>query len=147
MRMSPMKHRMPALLATVLAAGVLAGCGSAADAGAAGEPRLVASFYPLQFATQRIAGDRAEVSGLTPPGAEPHDLELRPKDVGAISKADLVVYLKGFQPSVDEAVENEGKDAGVDVAPAARLDLTGGAEEHEEPAGTAGEEGDGGKDP
>src|SRR5690242_9705135 len=103
--MIPMRRCVVALATAALATGVLAGCGSDGEDAAGGEPRLVASFYPLQYATQRIAGDRAEVAGLTPPGAEPHDLELGPKAVAKVADADLVVYLKGFQPSVDQAVK------------------------------------------
>jgi zinc transport system substrate-binding protein len=134
-----MKPRAAALLGTAaVATALLAACGSDASGAADGTPRLVASFYPLQFVTQRIAGDRAEVRSLTPPGAEPHDLELTPKDVGAVAGADLVVYLKGFQPSVDEAVAGEAADAGVDVAPAAALDRRAEAADGEDPEGVGG---------
>jgi len=142
-----MKLRLAPLLCTVTAlaaaAGLLAGCGSDGSGGAGGGDgrlSLVASFYPLQFATQRVAGDRAQVTSLTPPGAEPHDLELTPKDVATVSGADLVVYLKGFQASVDDAVADQAAEAGVDVAPAADLDLAAAAEEGEEPAGVNGQD-------
>jgi zinc transport system substrate-binding protein len=106
---------------------LLAGC-SGSDTGSSGSDaqlKIAASFYPLQFVTQRIAGDRATVSSLTPPGAEPHDLELTPKDVASITDASLVIYLNGFQPAVDDAVSaSAGKDSPVDVAPAAELDRT-----------------------
>ena len=42
---------------------------------------------------------------LTPPGAEPHDVELAPRDVEAVRSADVVLYLGGgFQPAVERAV-------------------------------------------
>src|SRR5690606_31518955 len=41
---------------------------------------------------------------LTPPGAEPHDLELSPSQVRTVGEADLVLYLSEFQAAVDEAV-------------------------------------------
>ena len=67
---------------------------------------LAASFYPLAFAAEQIGGDCVEVTNLTPPGAEPHDLELTPDDVEAIATADLVVYLGGgFQPAVQDAID------------------------------------------
>jgi zinc transport system substrate-binding protein len=43
--------------------------------------------------------------------------------VGAVSKARLVVYEKGLQGAVDSAVDSEGGDRSLNVAPAARLDL------------------------
>jgi zinc transport system substrate-binding protein len=85
--------------------------------------QLVASFYPLQWTAQQVAGDRGTVASLTKPGAEPHDLELSPRDVAAAADADLVIYLKGFQPAVDDAVGKEAGDHGFDVSPAADLNL------------------------
>ena len=47
---------------------------------------------------------------LTPPGAEPHDVELSPRDVETVRSARLVIYVGGgFQPAVEDAVsEREG---------------------------------------
>ncbi|SDQ04612.1 zinc transport system substrate-binding protein [Quadrisphaera sp. DSM 44207] len=103
-----------------------------ADAGV----QVLASFYPLQFVAERVGGDRAAVTNLTPPGAEAHDLELAPSDVAAVGEADLVLHLGGFQPAVDDAVETTGAGNSMDVAEAADLSLAGGegahAEEHAE---------------
>ncbi|MFI7587151.1 metal ABC transporter substrate-binding protein [Spongisporangium articulatum] len=101
---------------------LVAGCGSGGTAAQDGKLDLVTSFYPLQYVTQRIAGDTATVGSLTAPGAEPHDLELTPKAVAQVADADLVVYLGGFQPSVDEAATQNAGDHRLDVAAAARLD-------------------------
>ena len=81
----------------------LAGCGGSEDNGS---PTVVAAFYPLAWAAERI-GDDAVVVNLTPPGAEPHDVELSPRDVQEIRDADLVLYVgSGFQPAVEDAVED-----------------------------------------
>jgi zinc transport system substrate-binding protein len=98
--------------------------GSGSSAASGGKLKIVASFYPLQYVTARISGDRAVVSNLTPPGAEPHDLELTPKDVARVSDADLVVYLGGFQAAVDDAISTEAKDHADDVTAPAQLDRT-----------------------
>jgi zinc transport system substrate-binding protein len=107
---------------------------------------VVASFYPLQFATEQVGGGHLVVTSLTKPGAEPHDIELTPRDVASVSKARLVVYEKGLQGAVDNAVESQGGDRTLDVAPSARLDLlfqpTVGA-----PAQAAGENAPGTTDP
>lgn len=94
-----------------------------------GSLHIVASFYPLQYAAERVGGDAVTVSNLTKPGAEPHDLELNPRAVASVADADLVVYLGGFQPAVDEAVASEAGDRAFDVTPAAHLDLTPTGEE------------------
>ena len=135
---------------TTAAVALLAGCGSGSSGGArAGGDRsgstgtlsVVASFYPLQFAAQRVAGDLAKVDSLTKPGAEPHDLELTPKDVARVGSVDLVVYLAGFQPAVDDAIKTQPPKDGFDVTGTAKLDLTytpieGGAQATDE-AGSA----------
>src|SRR5688500_5741698 len=84
------------------------GTSSAGDPAAGGPPRgsVLAAFYPYEFVAGRVAGGDADVVNLTKPGAEPHDLELTAKQVGAVQEADLVVYSAGFQPAVDEAVED-----------------------------------------
>lgn len=69
--------------------------------------KVVAAFYPLAWAAEQVGGDDIEVQNLTPPGVEPHDLELTPRDVAAIEQADVAVYLgHGFQPAVEDAVAN-----------------------------------------
>ena len=80
----------------------LAGCG-----GGSGEDSktVVAAFYPLAWAAEQIAAEGVEVVNLTPPGAEPHDVELSPRDVETIRDAHLVIYASGgFQPAVEDAV-------------------------------------------
>ncbi|MGY1828931.1 metal ABC transporter substrate-binding protein [Geodermatophilus sp. SYSU D01180] len=117
---------------------LLAACGSAGDdaAAAADGVSVEAAFYPLQWAAERVGGDRVDVESLTPPGAEPHDLELTPQDVASLTEADLVVYLAGFQPGLDEAVGEAG-DAAWDAGEAADLSLT--AEEHDHGGESEGE--------
>jgi zinc transport system substrate-binding protein len=67
---------------------------------------VVAAFYPLAYAAERIGGPAFDVQNLTPPGAEPHDLELTPREVARIEEASVVLYLShGFQPAVSKAVE------------------------------------------
>jgi len=97
-------HRRTAT-AGALSAVLLAGCSST------GEDRtVVASFYPLAFAAERVAGSGWEVIDLTPPGTEAHDVELSLGDRSALQDADVVLYLGdiGFQPQVEEAVTEIG---------------------------------------
>ncbi|WP_043641880.1 metal ABC transporter substrate-binding protein [Nocardioides alkalitolerans] len=133
--------RVPALAvaATVALTGALSGCGALGlgdDAGASGGDGqlddVVAAFYPLQYAAQRVAGDEVEVSNLVSPGGEPHDLELSVEQTGRVADADLVIYLADFQPSVDGAVEQSAGDAALDVGPS--VDLRANDETEEEHA-------------
>ena len=97
------------LLIFVVLAGVLAGCG-----GSQADDRtmnVVAAFYPLAFAAERVGGPAFDVENLTPPGVEPHDIELSPRDVERIRGADVVLYLGGgFQPALEDAVEGADGD-------------------------------------
>jgi zinc transport system substrate-binding protein len=114
-----------AVLVAVAAVAALAGCAPSAKAAARarGQLLVVTSVYPLQFVAERVGGDLVQVVDLAKPGTEPHELELRPRDVAAVEDADLVVYLGGFQPAVDKAVASSARGHELDVAPAARLDL------------------------
>jgi zinc transport system substrate-binding protein len=91
-------------LILITAAGILAGCGGG---GKANEQTIVAAFYPVAFAAQKVVAPSTTVLNLTPPGVEPHDLELSPKDVQGIRSADVVFLLgHGFQPEVESAAGN-----------------------------------------
>jgi zinc transport system substrate-binding protein len=103
-------------LAALLALGMAAGCADAAAGFSDGRLDVVTAFYPLQFLSQRIGAGAVTVRDLTKPGAEPHDVELNPRQVGQISDAALVAYLRGFQPAVDQAVDQEAKGRAFDVA-------------------------------
>jgi zinc transport system substrate-binding protein len=121
----------------------------ASGAGTSGSPsvpialHVVAAFYPLQEAAQRVGGARVDVTDLTAPGVEPHDLELTPDAIESIATADVVLYLgQGFQPAIQDAVKDAqgtavdllaglptlpppaGAEAGVSVDPHVWLDPT-----------------------
>ncbi len=85
------------MAAAVLAVGVPA-------ASAVSKRSIVAAFFPVAYAAQRVGGKRVDVTNLTPAGAEPHDLELTPAQIDEVLDADLVVDLgQGFQPAVEKA--------------------------------------------
>jgi zinc transport system substrate-binding protein len=101
-----------AVLRIVLAIGIVliaAACGSSSGSG--GGTQIVAAFYPLAYAAEQIGGSSVHVRNLTPSGAEPHDIELTPRDVADLQGADVVLYLShDFQPAVQKAVaEARGK--------------------------------------
>ena len=84
-----------------------AGMGVRVDAQSPSSDRrsVVTAFYPLAYAAEVIGGPPVSVENLTPPGAEPHDIELTPRQVGHLQQAQLVLYLShGFQPAVEQAI-------------------------------------------
>jgi zinc transport system substrate-binding protein len=129
--------RLLPVSAALTAALVLSACGGDATADAADDGRLqvAAGFYPYEFLAERVGGEDVAVTNLTEPGGEPHDLELSPQQVAALTETDLVVFSAGIQPAVDEAVEQQAGDRAFDVLSAVELrDAEEGGHEGEEHA-------------
>ncbi|MDX6744676.1 metal ABC transporter substrate-binding protein [Actinocorallia sp. A-T 12471] len=108
------------LLTSVVLSGMLlatAACGGS-DAGAGGgdKTEVTASFYPMAWLAERVGGAHVTVTTLTSPGVEPHDLELSPRQIGALSETDLTLYVGDLQPAVDDAVAQHAADRALDAA-------------------------------
>ncbi|MFD5650678.1 zinc ABC transporter substrate-binding protein [Streptomyces sp. NPDC127039] len=123
--------------ATALGLGTLSACSS--DSSAAGNTDkfdVVASFYPMEYLAEQIGGDHVNVTTLTEPGQEPHDLELSAKQTAQMGEADAVLYLKSLQPAVDEAIAQSDVKTKIDAAALTKLEDHGdvehdhGGEEH-----------------
>ncbi|MDR0945280.1 MAG: metal ABC transporter substrate-binding protein [Bifidobacteriaceae bacterium] len=127
----PARRRAVRFLAAAGAAAAalaLTACGTSGSAGGAAATgpgsglTIVTAFYPLQWVSENVALKGTKVTSLTPSGAEPHDLELSPSQVSQIRTADVVVYIKGFQPSVDKAVQQAKPKHAIDVAALPNID-------------------------
>ncbi|MER7515718.1 metal ABC transporter substrate-binding protein [Streptomyces sp. NPDC126499] len=118
------------------------GTSDAADGQSGGKLDVVASFYPMQYLAEQIGGDHVSVTTLTKPGVEPHDLELKPRQIGELGEADVILYLKGIQPAVDDAIKQAGVKNTVDAATLTALEEHGTEVGHEGHAGEAGHEGE-----
>lgn len=131
--------------AAALGLGTLSACSSDSSAsGSAGTPGntdkfdVVASFYPMQYLAEQIGGDHVNVTTLTEPGQEPHDLELSAKQTAQMGEADAVLHLKSLQPAVDEAIAQSDVKTKIDAATLTKLEDHGnvehdhGGEEHAE---------------
>lgn len=94
----------PTALVTVALALVLTSCSASEDSGSV---RVATGVYPLQYVAEEIGGDHVEVVNVTPPGAEPHDVELGPSQVIELVEADLVLYVgSDFQHAVEEGLDD-----------------------------------------
>ena len=136
--MSSVARSLPVTAGLAAATVLLAGCAALGDDSSGNGRRAVASFYPLAWVTERVAGDGWTVENLTQPGQEPHDLDLSIAQTASLEQADLVVLEEGFQPAVDAAAENTDADvvdaaAVVDLMPATE-DAHDHEHEGEEPA-------------
>ncbi|MBU6536398.1 zinc ABC transporter substrate-binding protein [Streptomyces sp. NPDC057245] len=130
--------------ATAIGLGTLSACSSDSSAAGTGGNTdkfdVVASFYPMQYLAEQIGGDHVNVTSLTEPGQEPHDLELSAKQTAQMGEADAVLYLKSLQPAVDEAIAQSDVKTKIDAATLTKLEDHGnvehdhdhGGEEHAE---------------
>ncbi|MER7559109.1 metal ABC transporter substrate-binding protein [Nocardioides sp. NPDC126508] len=142
--------------AGLFAAGALlltSGCAALSDdSGSAGSDsgkvQVAAAFYPLQFVAERVGGDLVDVTGLTKPGVEPHDLELSINQTAALQSADVILSEHSFQPAVDDAIAQDVKGAVVDVEKTVDLrpaEAGGDEHDHEEEAASGEDEHDHGE--
>ncbi|MFG3548301.1 metal ABC transporter substrate-binding protein [Streptomyces sp. NPDC047725] len=158
--MNVRRRRISGIAVTAVAAlglGTLSACsGDSAAAGNTDKFDVVASFYPMAFLAEQIGGDHVNVTSLTAPGQEPHDLEVSTKQRAQLEESDAALFLKGLQPAVDEAVTQSGIKTKIDAATLTSLeahgDEAGGHAEEEHAGDEHGHDHDhgdeaGGKDP
>jgi zinc transport system substrate-binding protein len=108
-------------LATLLLVVPLSGCAALATDDD-GRVRVTAGFYPLAWVAERVGGRHVEVTGLTDPGVEPHDIEPTFARTVALARADLVVVESGLQPAIDEAVAQNAEGRVLDTTTVSPLD-------------------------
>lgn len=127
--------RAPTLLALALALPLLAGCTTPGEAARA--PDVAASFYPLGYLAERVAGGDLGVATLVPSGTEPHEWEPTPREVERTLKARVFVYNgAGFEPWAEALVQDLRASGRVVVEATQGLALReGGPEEDEDHAG------------
>lgn len=84
---------------TLLIAFLLAGCAqnqggitASPEAEKGDKLQIVATLFPQYDFARQIAGDKAEVILLLPPGVESHSFEPTPSDIIKINRSDLFVY-------------------------------------------------------
>lgn len=97
-----------ALAALLLLSLLLTGCSSAAPAEESGDiPELVATVFPAYDFARQIAGDRARVTLLVPPGSESHSFEPTPRDMARIEGCALLICNGGESEAwLDQILED-----------------------------------------
>ncbi|NJD04362.1 MAG: zinc ABC transporter substrate-binding protein [Ruminiclostridium sp.] len=110
-----------------------------------GEIKVVATLFPQYDFVRQIAGDKANVSLLLPPGVESHAFEPSPKDIVEIRKSGMFVYTgKYMEPWVDRIIKGTSGSGVVIVDASAGIELIDENQQEEEDSG---EESYVGKDP
>ena len=103
----------PLLLLAALGV-LLTGCEDPAHLEGSARPTVVATTTQAADLVRNVAGDRVVVRGVLAPNSDPHDYEVRPEDVKALSRADLVVRSGGeVDEWLDGAIDSAGADAPV----------------------------------
>ena len=101
-----------ALLLVVVAAVV--GCGEDDEGAAAGSVTVVATTTHAADLARNVGGENVEVVGLLAPNSDPHEYEVRPRDLEVLARADLVVRSGGdLDEWLGEAIEGAGGEAPV----------------------------------
>lgn len=90
---------------------------AAPSAAAEGAPRIAATLPPVVDLVQRVAGDRTQVTGILPAGADSHTYEPRPGDARVLSEADLFITpSENLAPAVVELWQSNIADGARGVA-------------------------------
>jgi zinc transport system substrate-binding protein len=103
-------------LSTVLVAALLAGACSGGSTPSASGFEIVTAVAPIGEIARRVGGEAVTVTVLAPAEADAHDLEPGPREIEAIGRADLVLYIGGaFQPAIARAAAARPASARYDL--------------------------------
>ncbi|MBI5075060.1 MAG: zinc ABC transporter substrate-binding protein [Nitrospirae bacterium] len=107
----------------LLSVSLSSGCTRSKDSqstGRSGKLIVVATLFPLYDFAKNIAGDRADVKLLLPPGAEPHSFEPKPADIMMLNHADIFIYTNRFMEPWAEKLLKGTESRGLSVVDASR---------------------------
>ncbi|WP_431800559.1 metal ABC transporter solute-binding protein, Zn/Mn family [Halobacillus andaensis] len=91
------------------------------------------TVYPLQYFTERIAGDAAEVETILPPGSDAHNYEPSTKEMVELAEADAFIYNGAGLETYAEKISNSIESEDVEIVEAASgIDLSPGSHGHSE---------------
>src|SRR3990172_3408248 len=131
--------RLRLALSGLAALAVLAACASATSPAPSSDQdqqlQVVATTTILGDVVQQVGGETIALRVLLPSGSDPHTFEPTPKDVAAISKADLVIIngagLEEFLARLLESASAGGGELNV-MSASEGIDLRTSADAHPE---------------
>jgi len=80
----------------MISSGFMAGCGERRESKEHNRLKIITTLFPLYDFAKNIAGEKADVTLILPPGVEPHSFEPKPKDILKINSADIFIYTGRF---------------------------------------------------
>ncbi|MDY4078189.1 MAG: zinc ABC transporter substrate-binding protein [Clostridium sp.] len=92
---------------------MLIGCGSQENKSNEknGKIEVTVSISPIKEFTELIGGDKIEITSLVPDNAEPHDIDLKPRDFEKLTKSKVFIYNGlGMEDWLDEVKEQISED-------------------------------------
>jgi zinc transport system substrate-binding protein len=138
------------MMAMVVFLVLTAGCGAdpekdvpAVKEEKSGKLQVVATLFPQYDFTRQIAGDKAEVTLLLPPGVESHSYEPTPSDIIKINESDLFLYtgesMEAWSQRIIDGMRESGSDStvldvsqGIDLVSAEEIEREHHHDEEEE---------------
>src|SRR5438132_754276 len=76
-----------------------------------GRIRVLTTIFPLYDFARTIGGPDVEVRNLLPPGVDPHEFALSPRDAELVAGADLII---ANGAGIDDFILDAVRKAGVD---------------------------------
>jgi len=103
-------HLLLLIIATVL---MFVGCGKQPKPAADNAKiSVVATIFPPYDFARAVAGDKADIAMLLPPGSESHSFEPRPQDIVKIKKSGVFIHVGGesdaWVKDILKSVDNPG---------------------------------------
>ena len=102
-------RRVLCLVLLLLTLAGLCGCGEAEQSAEDGRLQIVTTVFPAYDFARQIAGERAAVTLLLPPGAEAHSFEPTAKDMARIRSAALFFCNGGESEAWAEELLDDGE--------------------------------------
>lgn len=102
------------MIIPLMGALLLSSCGTAASSSDSSKLKVLVSINPLKEITEKIGGDKIEVSSIIAPGLEVHDYQLTPKDIIKLKSSKLFIYnglnLESFKDELLSSSDNKNLD-------------------------------------
>ena len=100
----------------------LSACGTkqTGPAASSGKIKVIATLFPQYDFVRQIAGDKATVSLLLPPGTESHTFEPSPKNIVDTQKAGVFIYTGEFMEPWADRIIKGSSDSGVVIVDASK---------------------------
>lgn len=87
-----MYKKLVALVLCLFSAMTMSACGNQIQPKTDGKIKVSVTFDAMKEFTLAVGGNKVDISTIIPDGTEPHDFEPKPRDIAALSSAQVFVY-------------------------------------------------------